>query len=305
MMACEHLVQFYDTEDELVSAVTPYLAAGLDADETVLVIATESHRVSFERELVAMDPGLEEAIAAGTYVAVDAAEILRYLQAGRTGEIRVDDFDVTIGMLVHRQLASGRPLRAYGEVVALMWDRGDVAGAVALEEMWNELKERQPFTLFCSYPVIGGTRQMEALQRVCRAHSFVLPAIADDDPERYHAPLSADFSPDIEAPRRVRALLRSMLSDLQFGGDLTERLTLVASELAANAVLHAQTPFRLLVQPRTASVWIAVEDRDPLKTRLGVVGRAPHGLGLIAGLALRWGVTPRKTGKVVWAEIPH
>ncbi len=80
--------------------------------------------------------------------------------------------------------------------------------------------------------------------------------------------------------------------------------TLAASELAANAVLHARTPFRLLVQARESSVWIAVEDRAPLRDRREVLGRTPHGLALIAAFALRWGVTPGSNGKVVWAELP-
>jgi hypothetical protein len=100
-------------------------------------------------------------------------------------------------------------------------------------------------------------------------------------------------------------VLRTELRELRLDEDVIERGTLAASELAANAVLHAQTPFRLLVQPHSESVWIAVEDEEPLKGRFDVVGRSPHGLGLITVLARRWGVTTREGGKIVWAEIPH
>ncbi len=108
----------------------------------------------------------------------------------------------------------------------------------------------------------------------------------------------------MDAPRRVRALLRSALAEFQFSDDLIERGTLTASELAANAVVHAGTPFRLLVQPRATSVWIGVEDHAPLRHRQDVVGRSPHGLGLIAALALRWGIVAGETGKLIWAELP-
>lgn len=303
MTACDHLVQFYDTDEELVNAVVPYLTAGLEADESVLVIATEQHRLAFERELGAAGCGLQQAISAGTFVGVDAAEMLHYLQQEGSGQISAPDFDATVGMLVRRQLAGGRRLRIYGEIVALLWDRGQVSAAVALEELWNDLQSQQPFQLFCAYPVVSAQAQLDAVPQVCRAHSFVLPAVTEDP--QADVPVAAEFAPSLEAPRCVRALLRARLAELRLDQELIDRLILAASELAANAVVHAHTPFRLLVKPRADSVWIAVEDHDPLRSPFDVVGRTPHGLGLIAALAVRWGVIPAEAGKTVWAEIPQ
>jgi anti-sigma regulatory factor (Ser/Thr protein kinase) len=116
---------------------------------------------------------------------------------------------------------------------------------------------------------------------------------------------SESFTPTLDAPRHVRELLRSQLRELHCDEDLIELGTLTASELAANAVLHAHTPFRLLIDRTDESVWIAVEDEQPVKGRFNVVTRPLHGLSLIAALALRWGVTPRTHGKVVWAELPR
>lgn len=116
---------------------------------------------------------------------------------------------------------------------------------------------------------------------------------------------SGEFPPTLDAPRRVRALLRSQLHELQYDEELIELGTLTASELAANAVLHAHTPFRLLIEPRSDSVVIAVEDEEPLEGRFDLSDEPPHGLGVVAGFALRWGVTPRAGGKVVWAELPQ
>jgi MEDS: MEthanogen/methylotroph, DcmR Sensory domain len=310
MEAREHLVQFCDTEDELVNAVVPYLAAGLDADEAVLVIATEPHRLAFERMLASGNSDVESAIAAGTYVSVDAAELLSQLLDAASGTISAEKFDAGVGTLARRQLATGRPLRAYGEIVALMWDRGDDVAAVALEELWSRLQRDDQFTLFCGYPGADAPTHPAALRQVCRSHATMLPAIAEAKPPpgattaSAQFALNAEFAPTTDAPGRVRARLRVTLRDLHFGEDLIERGTLAASELAANAVLHAQTPFRLLIEPRNESVWIAIADEEPLKGRFDVVGRSPHGLGLIAALAVRWGVTPATSGKIVWAEIP-
>jgi DcmR-like sensory protein/histidine kinase-like protein len=222
--------------------------------------------------------------------------------------LQPDAFAEVIGGLVgrsltRRSLSARRPLRVYGEVVALLWDEGDIEAAAELEQLWNRLCDREAFNLLCTYPTPREPEQLQALREVCRSHSSVAPLItASDAPVGLD--IAAEFDPDLEAPRRVRALLRSALSELPVNQDLIECGTLAASELAANAVLHARTPFRLLVQARESSLWIAVEDRSPLRDRREVLGRTPHGLALIAAFALRWGVTPYNNGKVVWAELP-
>ncbi len=305
MLVCEHLVQFYDTEDELVDAVVPYLATGLAAGDAVLVIATESHQRIFERRLDAL--GVDVAArsgAAGRYVTVDATELLRYLRPEDRGEPCPQDVDDSVGRLI-RRLTADRTLRVYSEMIALLWNAGEVADAVALEELWRRLQERERFTLFCGYPGPPSPERAEAIRRLCRSHSKVLPTISARALTLETTPIEADFTPTLESPSRVRELLRSVLRDCDLDEDLIECGTLAASELAANAVLHARTSFRLLVKPTPSSVWIGVEDGAPLTDRQSVIGRAPHGLGLIAALALRWGIRLKETGKIVWAEIPR
>jgi hypothetical protein len=302
MPLCEHLVQFYDSDGELLDSVVPYLAEGLDAGEAVLVLATEQHHALFEAGLMTRDVDVEQAIADGRYVALDAVQALECIRPH--GNLRMDAFDEVIGRLVRQHAAEHRGLRAFGELVGLLWEEGEAAAADELEGMWNELFYEHQFTLLCAYPTSPAAMQRGAVGRVCRSHSSVIPSITRDDSPAGAMPLNAAFTADLDAPRRVRALLGSALADFQFSDDLIERGTLTASELAANAVLHARTPFRLLMQPRAASVWIGVEDHAPLRHRQDVVGRSPHGLGLIATLALRWGIVTRETGKLIWVELP-
>ncbi len=306
MPICEHLVQFYGSDNELLESVVPYLAEGLDTGEAVLVIAGHQHRRAFEAELAARGVDVEGALADGSYVAVDAAQLLECIRP--EDRLLPDTFDEVIGGLVggfvRRRLTGRRPLRVYGEVVALLWDEGDTEAAAELEQMWNRLRDRERFTLLCTYPTPRQPAQLQALRQVCGSHSSVVPLITPSAAAPVGPDLVAEFDPDLEAPRHVRALLRSALAEMHVDDDLIEWATLAASELAANAVLHARTPFRLLVQARASSVWVAVEDRVPLRDRHEVLGRTPHGLALIAAFALRWGVTPRNNGKIVWAELP-
>ena len=302
MPVCEHLVQFYDAERELTDSVVPFLAEGLSADEKVIVVATAEHRRAFEAELEGLGIDLEDARAGQMYVAIDAAQALGCLRP--EGDLLRDAFDEVIGGLVSQSAPEQRPVRAYGEIVALLWDEGDSASALELERMWNQLLHREPLTLFCAYPAPSSPGQLQAIRQICRSHSAVVPSITIEDPQPAAGALVTEFSPDLEAPRHARAVLRATLRERHFSEDLIERSVLAVSELTANAVLHARTPFRLLVQPLTSSLWIGVEDQAPLSDRNQVIGRSPHGLGLIAALALRWGVTPRNTGKLLWAELP-
>jgi len=89
---------------------------------------------------------------------------------------------------------------------------------------------------------------------------------------------------------------------------------IVATELAANAVLHARTGFTLTVSRSAGVTRIAVRDSTPVGllsvTRPEAAGEGVpfqamrgHGLSVVAQLASRWAVEPLPDGKVVWAEL--
>lgn len=46
-------------------------------------------------------------------------------------------------------------VRAFGEMVALLWAEGNHGGAIRLEELWNDLQNSHSFALFCAYPMNG------------------------------------------------------------------------------------------------------------------------------------------------------
>ena len=75
-------------------------------------------------------------------------------------------------------------MRAYGEMVDLLWQQGRRDAALRLEGYWNELGKLHAFSLLCAYRmdpldshVYGGP-----LESVCDAHSHLIPARG---PERF------------------------------------------------------------------------------------------------------------------------
>jgi hypothetical protein len=87
-------------------------------------------------------------------------------------------FEATMGELVSRAAQGPRELRIYGEMVAVLWDQGNVAAAIALEDLWNDLATRHPFSLFCAYPVSAfDTEKTEQFRKVCGQHSRVISIV--------------------------------------------------------------------------------------------------------------------------------
>lgn len=94
------------------------------------------------------------------------------------------------------------------------------------------------------------------------------------------------------------------------GSDDGERLALVTSELASNAVLHVGGEFtvRVRVTPSRHSVRIAVRDGSvvgPMQSASAAGAVTGRGLAIIDALADRWGVddATHPSGKWVWAEL--
>ena len=55
-------------------------------------------------------------------------------------------------------------VRAFGEMVALLWAEGNLQRAIRLEELWNDLQKAHSFSLFCAYPMHGfGGEKFERL----------------------------------------------------------------------------------------------------------------------------------------------
>ena len=145
-----HLVQFYDSDLVLAECVAAFLAPSLLRGAAAVLVSTGHHRRSIERELVWSGVDLTAATAAGRYVALDAAETLeRLLEAGPPDPAR---FRMVVGGIVGGAVREGGSVRIYGEMVALLQAAGDNAGALALEDLWNDLESSHDFELLCGYP---------------------------------------------------------------------------------------------------------------------------------------------------------
>ncbi|MBV9366256.1 MAG: MEDS domain-containing protein [Solirubrobacterales bacterium] len=292
----EHVVQFYEREADLVRAVGTYLISAVAEDAVAIVIAGEAHRVAFEAELVGTGIDVVRATEEGRVVWLDAARTLSlFMEDGRIEPARFRD---VVGGVVRWARGTGRPVRAYGEMVALLWDAGDILGAIELEKLWNDLGRELSFALWCGYHTrsVAGAEHAEALHEVCQLHSAVMP----DAAARFHA--------GADAPRAARRFVMSTLERSAYGERVSvDDVQLVVSELATNAVIHAGSAFSVSVRCADDAIRIAVQDWSSTWPQLrggSPAARSGRGLHLVGAVAREWGVEPAPDGKTVWAELP-
>lgn len=168
----EHFVQFYERDDFIVDSLSRFVLEGLEQSESVVVVATDEHLNALNRRLSQQRLDVVAAITTGHYVPLSAEATLADIKVdGRVSPDRVRD---VIGNTLLQTRITGRRLRVFGELVALLCADGDVEGAIELEGLWNEFKVIQPFSLYCAYRLNGFTEQ--SMTEVCRSHSHVIPA---------------------------------------------------------------------------------------------------------------------------------
>jgi hypothetical protein len=181
-----HAVQFYEADEAvLVTNVGHYLAGGLSTSESVLVITTPAHQAAFTAYLEHAGGHPAVALAEGRLTFLDADVTLsRFMVNGYPDGERFDD---VVGRLVRglrKRATTG--LRAYGEMVGLLWARGEERAAIRLEQLWHQLMKSVDFSLFCAYPIDIFGEQFESglIDALLCAHTHLLSAVPNNDLER-------------------------------------------------------------------------------------------------------------------------
>jgi len=171
----DHFVQFYDSNSYLTESVRDFVVEGLRNGEDTAVVATQAHRGQLEVALEEVGVDVRAARSEGRYRSFDAAATLSEFMVD--GDPDPALFDKWIGDMIPQAPEDGRALRVFGEMVALLWDEGNVLAAIRLEEFWNSILEARPLALMCACPMRSFSRDgdTERFNEVCDRHSRVLP----------------------------------------------------------------------------------------------------------------------------------
>jgi hypothetical protein len=168
-----HEVQLFDHGESLAEAVTSFLLEGVRNGDALLVVMRSELWNRTAASLPRAEFSLAEAMASGRLTVEDSGHLLRrFMVDGMPSGAHFDD---VVGGFVRRLNSRCGRLRIYGDMVDILAASGEFGAAHQLEELWNRLNEREPFTLFCGYSSahFADPRSAGVLRAICRSHSHV------------------------------------------------------------------------------------------------------------------------------------
>ncbi len=299
-------MSFYVHDQDVVDEMAGFVAEGLHQEGRAVVVATSQHRKALLETLRAMGLDPDEPPVAGHLILLDAKKTLRSFTTG--SGLDLDRFLAGVGQCVIDAGADGAPVRVFGEMVSLLWEAGDVEGAIVLEAMWNGLAAKLDFEVMCGYPAsLIETSSLLEVRAVCDQHSSVHARKQHAVPDGDHVGPSRMFLPVTESVRASRNFVVTALRRLD-ADHLVHDATVIVSELATNAVRHARSPFRVSVDESPGLVCISVQDAGDGQAALPTIAPDDHaidgrGMAIIDALADSWGYDADENGTVVWAQL--
>ncbi|HXC26741.1 MAG TPA: MEDS domain-containing protein [Stellaceae bacterium] len=173
----DHIVHLYQDQDFLNRVVCRFAAAALANGEGVILVPTVAHWEAFRPRLEAEGVDIEGAQNSGQLNIVDADELLpRFMQQ------TMPDGPIFLGLageIIAKTRSAGRfsNVRWWGEMVNVLWERGDVAASMNLEDLFDRVSREQNIAVFCSFLMdnFNGDVHTHMLPRLGDSHSHLIP----------------------------------------------------------------------------------------------------------------------------------
>jgi hypothetical protein len=167
-----HAISFFKDDDQLCGDVAAFVADGLEQGQPALIVTTEPHRLGITRRLLDSGIGVEEATARGDLLLVDAEETLAALM--HRGQVNSALYHDQVGSVLSGLLRDRPgPVRIFGDMVDLLWQRGDYDNAIRIELLSNELAILQPISVICGYSMGHFVKSASKLEVVTHLHGRV------------------------------------------------------------------------------------------------------------------------------------
>lgn len=170
-----HAVRFYEDERSLCRIVADFVGDGLVAGEPAVVIATPSHTELICQALEGLSFNVGTLREQNDLTVLDAGDTLSSFMIA--GAPDAPAFRSAVGGAINATIAGrSKPrLRAYGEMVDLLWKQEQPEAAIRLEVLWNQLANDYPFSLLCGYS-LGHFYKVGAYEHICAHHTHVVSA---------------------------------------------------------------------------------------------------------------------------------
>jgi hypothetical protein len=137
MSACEHFVQIYESEEVFLDILASFVSKALKEDHTAVVIATPAHRQELNERLMESGHDLTALRLQDQLISLDAQEMIKKFMTN--GWVDDELFFQLVSDILARATKTGRKVRAFGEMVTVMWSKGFYGATVRLEHLWHRL----------------------------------------------------------------------------------------------------------------------------------------------------------------------
>ena len=223
---CDHVVQLYQDEDFLSRAVCRFAGGALANGEGIILVPTLTHWNAIRPRLEAEGVDVKAARERGQLTVVDADECLpRFMRNS------MPDSSIFLGLAadVIGQARAGvryEKVRWWGEMVNVLWERGDAAASMNLEDQFDQLAKKHDIAIFCSFLMdnFNGEVHTHMLPRLGTNHSHLIPVedygrleravadalretVGDEEARALEGRLLSDYRPPFKMPRAQSLLL--------------------------------------------------------------------------------------------------
>ena len=168
-----HAVRFYQNAESLSRLVAEFVGEGLVKTEPAILIATPDHAALIMQELESRSFDLTRLEKNGDLFLLDAEKTLnKFMIDGMPDHAR---FERTMVPVIEKACRNRQDctIRAYGEMVDVLWKRDQTVAATRLEMLWNDLASTHQFSLLCGYSM-GNFYKATAVEEICGHHSHVV-----------------------------------------------------------------------------------------------------------------------------------
>lgn len=174
-IAGSHLLKICRDEAMQAEAVAYFIRGGLLNHELVIIIARTSLRNAIISHLNVMEVNVQFFKNQGQLKFLDAEFLLSRIVINDSLEEHVIQ-ELIIRPVQIAHLKYGK-IRAFGEMVDILWKRRQCERALQLEKLWDDLSKEYQFALFCTYlsNSFDANDYDDSLEHVCNAHSHLLP----------------------------------------------------------------------------------------------------------------------------------
>jgi len=184
----EHVVQIYENDEDFLDLLTGFVSGGVNAGECAVVIATAAHLTALGERLAALAYAVPSLISRTQYIPLEAEEILSKFMVNDWPDEHL--FNKVISEVIVKAKGNSRKVRAFGEMVAILWAKGQVGATVRLEHLWNKFCENEAFCLFCAYPQSGFTQDAaESVMHICSAHTKMITGVEKSKTDILYKPV--------------------------------------------------------------------------------------------------------------------